>query len=448
MKLESRLLWASGLFGFAIVAALAITPSSPRADVIDPSMAKTIAIGDGGALAPCAHANAAHNGRVVSLPILPKPRWQQKLGARIEHPIAVASDGTVVVVTSPGSGGLESALLDLSPSDGVSKHTFKIDSPVAAAPIVLSNGLRVVVTMRGEAIGVDAGVQRFRTSLGGEFASVQRVALVPLPNGGFAIARRPELIEVDGAGAIVGRTRFELPSSPSLAIRRNGDILAVTPTGELHTWRANRLPRLLGTFGEKDKPIGSGGQVCQWGPVIDDDPINPTSGRRERAICVSDSLVEAIDLGNGTRRALMAKTFIPFRSPAAVGVGGEVVLTSAGGAAMGIGSTGVEFGPIDLPGITTIVPTTKDAGSAFFFSSTGGEVAPLIGSDGSILYGSSDGLAIVRSGNLPIRVPRCGGGATSLVAGLAPAGPSAVAIAFGDGCVELVTDAAVKEPKK
>jgi hypothetical protein len=441
----SRVSIGVGLLGAGLIGSLALTAGEPRADVIDPTVAKTITVGNG-ALAACDRANPARNGRVTSLPVLPKVRWQQhKLGARIEQPPAVAADGTVVIVTAPGSGSLESTLLDLGPNDGATKSAVKIE-PVAAAPIILGNGIRVVVTMRGDAIGADGGSIRFRTALGGEFASVQRVALVPLPSGGFGIARRGELIEIDGSGAIVGRTRFDTPSSPSLAVRSNGDLVAVTPGGELHTWRAGRLPHLVGTFGEKDKVVAAGAQLCQWGPVVDFDPTGGSTGRRERAICVSESLVEAIDLGNGTRRALLARTLIPFRSAAAVGAGGEVVVAGAGGMAMGLGATGVEFGPIDLPGITTVLPTSKDAGAGtLFFSSSSGEIAPLIGADSSILYGSSDGLAIVRGGSLPIRVPRCGGTLTGMVAGVAPAGPSTLAIAFGDGCVEVVTDVTAKK---
>jgi len=442
----SRLNLGIGIVGFALVGALAMTAG---ADVIDPTIAKSITIGNG-ALAPCDRANAQRNGRVTSLPVLPKVRWQHAklLGARIDHPPAVAADGTVVIVTAPGTGSLESTLIDLGANDGLNKFAVKVD-PVASPPIILANGTRVVVTARGAAVGVENGAVRFKTELGGEYATVQKVAIVPLPNGGFGVWRRGELLELDGAGAIVDRTRLDTPSNPSLAVRKNGDLVAVTPNGELHTWRAGRKTHLVGTFGEKDKIVSAGGQVCTWGPIIDFDPNNTSTGRRERAICVSESLVESVDLGNGARRALLARSLIPFRSTAAVGLGGELAVTGGNGTLMGIGTTGAEFGPIDLPGITTTIaiPTSKDAGAPLTFAS-GGEIPPLIGADGSILYGSSDGLAIVRAGALPVRVPRCGGTLTGMVAGVAPAGPSTLAIAFGDGCVELITDVTSGAPKK
>ena len=440
---------ALALSGLAV---LAIAPGTPRADVLDPTVAKTIAVGDGGAIASCDRGNAARNGRVGSLPVLSKSRWQRTLGIRIEYPPVVAADGRVIVIGSSGTAS-DTLMFELAAADGkpVFTQPAKVDGAAASGPVLLANGLRVIVAMSGDAFGIDAGsVTRFRTQLGAEPGSASRVSVVPLSNGGFAVARRGDLIEVDGSGAIVGRTKLDVPAASAIAVRKNGDVVAVSASGDLYPWRAGRLPHLVGSFSDKASASAASTvfgalpvavvNPCPFGPVIDGDPSPPAGGRRERAICVSDSLVQAIDLGNGTRKALLAKAFVPFRTQVAIGLGGELVVVAAGGGAVGVGSNGTEFGPIDVPGTLTITPT-KDAGVTFFSTSSMGELPPLVGSDGSIMFGSSEGIAIAHSGALPQKVGKCNGAQSGSVAGVQPAGPSSLVIACHDGKVELVTDA-------
>ena len=418
------------------------------ADVLDPTVAPTIAIGDGGALWPTERGSYGRTGRVLSLPTTPKTRWTRAFAGRIEFAPIVAADGGVIVLTSmSGTSGLEAALFDLSPIDGAPRAQTHLpgDAP-AAAPILLANGVRVVVAARGDAIGIDpSGKIRFRTSLGGEFASVARVGVVPLPGGGFSVARRSELLELDGSGAIVGRTRLEV--TPAIAARDNGDTVAVTSGGELYTWRAGRLPHLVGTFGVQGggvSPLGViSAQVCPWGPVIDGDSSPAPGGRKERAICVlgSESLVEQIDLATGARRALLGKPLLPFRTVAAVGAAGDLAIGSAGGTVTGVSVGGLDFGPIDLPG--TITAPGKDGGIVI---PTIGDIPPLVANDGAVLFGATDGVAIARPSGVVVRVARCGGAFASTVAGVSSAGPAAIVIACVDGHVELIGDSGAPTP--
>lgn len=408
---------------------------SAEAEVVDPTVASTTWIGDGGSWTTD-RGSPARNGRVVSLPTSPMQRWTRNLGGRIDFPPLVASDGGVVVVSmTSGSVGLETVVFDLSPIDGKIRVNTHLSETLAAAPILVSSGARILVTARGEAIGIEpSGAIRFRTALANDSGSVAKVGLVPLPGGGFSVARRGELIELDGEGVIAGRARLD--ATPALAARDSGETVVVAPTGELYVWRAGKIPRLVGAFGDKSLAVG-GGQVCPFGPVVD--PGAPDGkGRKPRAICVlsDESRVEAIDFSTGAKSALLAKPLLPFHSIPAVGLSGDVAVAGAGGTLLGLAPGGIEYGPIDLPGTVTILGG-KDGGLSL---PTIGEFPPLVAADGAVLWGASEAIAIAHAGSPPTRVARCEGPFATTVAGVSSAGPSAIVVACVDGRVTLLSE--------
>ena len=432
---------AVALASAAALVVVAVLPS--HADVIDPTIAKTIAIGDGNAISPTERGSGGRTGRIAALPSGATRRWQRSLGGRVDYPPVVAADGSVIVLSAMnGKGGFEGVLNDLSPVDGAARATTRLGDVSAAPPILLGNGLRVVVTSKGDAIGVDAtGAVRFRTALGnGAYATVAKVGLVPLASGGFAVARgrdeQGELIEVDGSGGVIGRVRLQV--TPILASRSNGDVVAIAPSGELYTWRAGRVPHLVGTFGEKGT-VTSSGQVCPYGPVVDGD-ANATSGaRKERVLCVlgTETLIEQIDMATGARHALLGKQVIAFRTAPAISANGDLAVGGAGGSLMGLSSAGGEYGPIDIPGVTTIFG--KDGGVLL---PSIGEFPPLVAADGAVLFGATEGVVIAYPSGLLSRVARCTGSLSTIVAGVAAAGGSAFALACADGVVQVYADAA------
>jgi hypothetical protein len=417
-------------FALAALGSWALVRSA-EAEVVDPTTASAAWIGSGGEWTTD-RGGPSRNGRVVALPVTPVQRWSRALGGRIDFAPLVTGDGGVVVLSSTsGSAGIESVLYDLSPIDGKERVSTHIADTAAAAPILLSSGARVVVSVRGEAIGIDpSGSIRFRTTLGGDFSSVAKVGVVPLPGGGFSVARRVDLIELDGEGNVAGRARLE--TTPALAALENGETLAVTPGGDLYVWRAGRIPRLVGTFGDKSIPA----PVCRDGAVVD--PGTPgATGRKPRALCViNESLVEAIDLSSGAKTALLSKPLLPFHTPVAVGLAGDLAVGGAGGTLLGLAPGGIEYGPVDLPGMVTLFGG-KDGGLSL---PTIGEIAPLVAADGAVLWGATEAIAIAHPGSPPMRVARCEGPFASTVAGVSSAGPSAIVVACVDGRVTLLAD--------
>lgn len=439
--------------GAGVLLALAAIALGTGAETITPSVATAFAVGDGGAFFATDRGTAARNGRVGSLPANPKPRWSVSIGTRVEWPPVVDAKGRVVVASTNNAEGLLLEL-DAATGKGVSSTKLRtaasVSEPVAeglavtqpdaaAGPVVLlANGTRVVVTIRGWALGVaPGGGVLFRTRLGGELSSVPRVGVTPLPGGGFAVARRPEVLELDAHGNVLDRVKLEL--GPFLAARESGEVLGVSPAGELVGWRAGRVPHSYGSFGDKGTNFEG---PCRGGLALDGAEKPKPGGRRERAVCVSEHLVEQIDLASGARKALLGDAIgkLPYRTSPAIGKAGELVTAIAGGALVGLGPLGNELGPWDIPGSASVLGglgVGKDGGVAFVGSL--GEVAPLVADDGAIAWASSDGVALLRGG-VVTRVARCSGYASSSMAGMSSAGPSTLLIACADGKLQLIGD--------
>lgn len=427
----------------ALVGLLALAFSPSRAEVVDP----TVAISAGGgsdAKWASDRGGGPRRGSTAALPAMPKLRWSRGASGRLDHPLVADADGNVIAVLAPAGASTEGQLLELAFGDGKPKSITKIRTPsadldglaplapdnAAGAPIILNNGTRVIVTIRGYAVGIaPGGTVLFRTKLASELASVPRVGLAPLPGGGFAVARRPELLEVDSHGNIVDRVRLDV--TPFLAARDNGEVLVVSVQGELFSWRALRVPRSYGTFG--DKATTSDGP-CRGGVAIDGS--SQPGGRRERAICVSETLVEQLDLATGVRKALLPKLAVPYRTAPAIGAKGDLAVAIAGGTLLGIGALGSDLGPFDMPGSAPLA-FGKDGGVAYVPSLN--EVAPIIADDGAIAWGSTDGVAIVRAG-VAAKFMRCGMLYGSSVTSLGSAGPGTLVVGCSDGKIELYSD--------
>ncbi len=423
-----------GLFAFSL--------TSSRAELVDPTVAVS-AYGSASARWPSDRGGGPRRGAVKSLPLAPQLKWSRNVAGRIDWPIAVDGDGNVIAAVAPSAGG-EGQLVELGAQTGAPKSVTKLRTPAgdldglgalnqdaaAGAPIILASGLRVIVTIRGFAIGVaPGGAIMFRTRLANELASVPRVGLAPLPGGGFAVSRRPELIELDAKGTVVDRVRLDV--APFIAARDNGEVLAVANSGDLYSWRAHRVPRVIGTFGEK---VTSNDGICRGGLAIDGS--SEPGGRKERALCVSETLVEQMDLVTGARKALLPKLPVPYRTAPGVSARGDLAVAIAGGTLLGTSALGADLGPFDIPGSAPL-SFGKDGGVAYVPSL--GEVAPLMAEDGAIAWGSSDGIAIARTG-VVTRFARCGGAFGGGTTALASAGPGTVVLACSDGKVELYAD--------
>ena len=441
--MTSRWVAALSIAGLLALGVATLTPS--HAEVVDPTIATSFGAASGGeAKWASDRGGGPRAGRAQSLPMMPHLRWSRGSLGRIDWPLAVDGAGNVVLVVAPSGGGLEGQLVELAAANGAPLSVTKLRSPngdldglaalqpdsAAGAPIILGNGTRVVVTIRGFAVGIaPGGTVLFRTRLASELASVPRVGMAPLPGGGFAVARRPELIELDAHGTIVDRVRSDV--APFIAARDNGEVIAINNQGELYSWRAHRVPRLIGTFG--DKGASSDGP-CRGGLALDGSSL--PGGRRERAICVSESLVEQLDLVTGYRKALLPKLPVPYRTAPAIGGKGDLAVVIAGGTVLGVGALGNDLGPFDVPGAAPL-SLGKDGGLAYIPALN--EIAPIVADDGAIAWASADGVAIARTGVLS-KISRCGGVFGSSTAALASAGAGTLVVACADGKVEVYAD--------
>ncbi len=412
---------------------------APRAEVVDPTIAKTVAIGTGAGAAPAERANPQHNGRIASLPRDPRVRWAARVPAtRLEYAPISPAEGTVFAA---GTNGGATVVVEISPAGQLAWNKLELanESP-ATGPIALASGVRVLLTQKGSLYGLDgAGTQRFKTDLRAELATIMRASMVPLPTGGFGVARSGDLIELDASGNELGRTRLSFTGP--IAARANGELVGVTPAGELFAWRAGRVPKQIGTFGASATSGGYGSGAsggCNGGPILDGDEAPRAGGRRERAICATDTGVEQIDLGTGVRSAILGRGALSYRTSAAVGARGDLAVVSAGGALFGTSAGGGEYGPIDVPGAAASVNFGRETG---FLIGAIGEVSPLVADDGAVLFGASEGLAIARPGEPASRFfPRCSGLAATVV-GVVPLGGGQLAVACSDGQIEAFFDA-------
>ncbi|MGZ3453167.1 MAG: hypothetical protein ACXVEF_26400 [Polyangiales bacterium] len=420
MRAASAIAISAGILAIAVAFAV---HDSVRAEVVDPTAATSITVGSG-----AADRGVARDGRITSLPKTPKVKWSQKLDAIGFAPV-VDGKGVVVLVGT----GSDPSVIELGAQDGVSrvsKLSKAENDAIASAPIVLANGTRVVVTVSGTVMGVSpGGALAFRTKIQSDVASVGKAGAVPLPSGGFVVARRTDLVELDAHGAIVDRTKLELATG--LAVRANGEVVGLAPGAELWAWRAGKVARLLGTFGDK----GSAAPHCLGEGISID-----TRSKGERAVCVSERRVETLDLGTGQKTALLDVDATPgkrpFRTPAALSASGDLATVLAGGALYGFSAQGTDLGPYEVPG-AAILATGKDGG--VMYPSVLGETAPLVATDGAIAWGSGDGIAIERGG-MVTKVTRCGGYLGSSSAWLATAGPGTLVVACPEGKVELWVD--------
>lgn len=395
----------------ALVGSFVAATASP----LDPTLPKTVVVGTGGALWPTARGGFGRAGRSpVALPRGGKVTWSRNLTGRVEYPPLVDDAGTTVVVTA--GGGSEGTLAQLARADGKPILT-KLEGAALAAPVILGNGTRVIVTSQ-QVLGYGKdGVQRWKSQLEGSGSAL--VSVTPLTTGGFALLRGDELFEYDGAGVVAGRTKLAL-SPRLLAAREGGEVVGVSATGEAWSWRAGKVPHLLGKF-----------PACAHGIAVTRD----AAGKQEFVVCSSDGLVDQLDVATGKRKAILGKGFFPFRTPVALDGRGAVLATAAYGVLVGTSTAGESVGPLEVPGAGLLLP-----GKEVSVALGGGEVAPIVDDQGTSIWGGVDGVAAAWPGGEPVRLAKCDGLDLTTTAGFAPVGPKVLVVACRTGRIELHVD--------
>ena len=242
---------------FAVVLAASLLPASPAsADVIDPSMPRTLVVGAPRGAAPSERLDAQRSGRSRTLlPAAPLHRWEHHITGGIElAPVVDAHDNVLVVGTTP----------DAIKLDSEGKEVWRVrfgTSAAVVAPVLTSDGTLLIVTAAGQAVGLSpAGSIRFVTALGLRGRDADTVPLA-LDDGGVVIAAGGSLVEIDRDGAIRARTALEIkPGSADSRVTgalvqgpstETGPLgaLFTTESGSVFAWRPPLAPRKLGNLG-------------------------------------------------------------------------------------------------------------------------------------------------------------------------------------------------------
>lgn len=189
----------------------------------DPSLPQRVVTGPTRALVGSEHVDAAASSRTrTTLPVRAKVRYQVRLAAPlIGAPVADAA-GNVIV-----AHGVE-RVTELDES-GRTRWSLRLGREIAAAPLVLPNGIAIVVTRDGSVFAISsAGRVVFERSLplGAELAAP---LLAPASDGGFYVATGDRAVKLDADGSPLDS--LELGSALRGIFEWRGLTLAVTGRG-------------------------------------------------------------------------------------------------------------------------------------------------------------------------------------------------------------------------
>ncbi len=253
--LRSPLRSFGALLALAALSLASLTSSAARAQLLDPSMPREVALGAPPGYAPMDRLDPKRSGvSRAQLPQVLNEVWRRHVSGGIGVPPLVDETGAIyVALTTP-------EIIKLGP-DSREQWRVRIGSSAAAAPITfLADGTLVAITRAGQAFGVThGGALRFVTWLG---VSGRDVELAPAPlalsNGGVAIAVGSTLLTLDADGAVRSRGTLDdhgplLPASPERAsgalLETTAGVVVTTESGGIYRFRAPAPPRRLGSFG-------------------------------------------------------------------------------------------------------------------------------------------------------------------------------------------------------
>jgi hypothetical protein len=421
-----------------VLAAALLPASSARADVIDPSLPRTLVVGAPRGAAPSERIDAQRSGRSRTLfPAAPLHRWEHHITGGIElAPVVDDHDNVIVVGTTPDAIKLDSS----------GKEVWRLrfgTSAAVVAPVLTSDGTLVIVTAAGQAVGVTAaGSLRFVTALGLRGRDADTVPLA-LDDGGVIVAAGGTLVEIDRDGAVRARTALEIkPGSAdsrvtgALVQGPSGEALFTTESGSVFAWRPPMAPRKLGNLGG----------FPRRGGVI--------TGPRTLTAVVDSRRIVDFDLPTGVTRVRQSSgSAAQIDGPITLGPDGLLLAATQAGLLVGVDGAGNEtvrialekapIAPAVAPGPTAAQPggavnifggtVGGGAGSGFFGVPV--EIkpspAPIIDSEGRIAFVRASGRAGVVSprGVVTLASERvCGSPLAAL-----PAGDKRLLIACRDG---------------
>jgi hypothetical protein len=404
-----------GAFALAAAAsfgAFMLVSPSTRATHVDPAEPATIVVGPSPGVAPMARVDGARRGRAHQpLPAHPKIVWRRIVRGGLEFaPLAVDERGAILVpsATLP-------EVVQISADGRESWRASTRRGPSITSAAILGNGTRILVTSAGELLGFSPdGELRFVTPLELQERNA-RIGLLPLEDGGAAIASGNEVHEIDADGSTRRRTRLAERIMGPLVGTRAGPV-ATTTSGSAYLLKPGYVQR-LGSFGGEPSESGA----------------SSPDGRTLWAI-VDHQRVVALDPTNGATQVRFAVTDQSLHGPVVFGRRDSLVFTTWMGLLITLAANGelwrtsleprlstlvTDAGKVDFAALDESPPPVTDAEGRTGFARVGDRVG-VVQPDGSVRLVSE---------------PTCGSPAA-----LAPAGERRMVIGCRDGTVLLLGD--------
>jgi hypothetical protein len=382
-----------------------------RATHVDPKQPTTIVVGPSPGFSPMGRVDGGRSGRARHpLPSHPKILWRRSGRGGLDFvPLAVDPRGAILV---PSATLTELAELTAEGAEAWRASTGA--GPSVTGAVLLGNATRLVATSAGEAVGFSPeGQVRFATPLDLQERNA-RVGILPLSDGGAAIASGHEIDEIDGDGKLRQKTRLsERPVGPLVATL--GGTVATTTSGTVYLVEPGHARR-LGTFGGDPSEAGA----------------STADGRTLFAIVDHQRLV-AVDLGSGASRVHFSVTDQSLHGPVVFGPHDALVFTTWTGVLLSVAPNGAEIRRTPLePRFSTLV---TDAGQVDF-AALEESPAPVTDSEGRTGFarvGGRIGIVTPDGGVQLVPAPACGSPAA-----LAPAGPLRMVVGCRDGTILLI----------
>ena len=231
-----------------MVAGLGLIASTRAAQAQhDPALPVHIVVGPPAGAQPMARVDPSRTARTGELPSRPRELWNRGVRGGIEQVPAVDDRGNIVIATSTGE------LAQLG-ADGAEQWRTRLyipgskeQSASTIAPVLLSDGTRMVLTALGDAWGLtSAGGRNFTENLVG-VGRDSRVAALPRDDGSAVMAVWGRLLVVGPDGKVRDQAEVGEALVGALIGTRDG-IVATSDSGAVWQWAPPLQPRKLGTF--------------------------------------------------------------------------------------------------------------------------------------------------------------------------------------------------------
>jgi hypothetical protein len=380
---------------------------------VDPTLPVTIVVGPAPGCSPMGRIDGGRRGRAHDLlPDHPQLLWRHaSLGAIDFAPLAVDAAGAVVAA----SAGLPQ-VIQLT-HDGAEQWRARTGvGPSVTGSVILGDETRAAVTSAGDLVGLyPNGRVRFIIPLELPERNAH-LGLLPLEDGGLAIAAGHDVDELDGDGRRRDRTHLTERISGPLLSTRHG-IVATTAAGNVFSIRGGFAKRLGSLGGDPGEPGASS-----------------PDGRSIVAV-VDHQRVVTFDLASGGVETIHAVTDQSLHGPVVFGADDARVLVTWNGVLTRMGRAGADVRrtPLDLRAETLIT----DAGKVDF-AQLDESPPPITDREGRIAFARVGGRVGVVSADGRVRLVT--GSTCGSPAALAPAGPRRMVIGCRDGTVVMVGD--------